>query len=78
MAKRAKPLPPFSLDMDADEFLERTIRTDPAEVEALIKRSKQKKPPGTKRARKGSGGTSQSENIVSLRRRRMRKRATGQ
>lgn len=66
---------PFHLDMDPDEFLARAIRTKPAEVEALIKRGKQKKPPGTKA--KASGGTSQSESVVDLRRRRMRKRETG-
>jgi hypothetical protein len=74
MTKGAKPKPPFRLDIDPDEFLERAIRTKPSEVDALIERGKQKKPPGTKR--KASGGTSQ-ENIVSLRRRRMRKRNTG-
>ena len=77
MSKRSKSISPFRLDMDPDEFLACAIRTKPSEVEALIKRGKQKKPPGTKRARKASGGTSQSENVVSLRRRRMRKRETG-
>jgi hypothetical protein len=75
VAKNAKR--PFRLDMDPDEFLERAIRTEPSEVEALIKRGKGKKPPGSKRARKPSGGTSQSESVVDLRRRRMRKRDTG-
>ena len=59
MTKSAKSLPPFRLDIDPDEFLERAIRTKPSEVEALIKRGKKRKPPGTKR--KASGGTSQSE-----------------
>jgi hypothetical protein len=72
MAKGAKQ--PFRLEMDPDEFLERAIRTKPTEVEALIKRGKQKKPPGSK---KPPGGTSQSESVVDLRRRRMRKRNTG-
>jgi hypothetical protein len=44
-------------------------------VDALIKRGKQKKPPGSKR--KPSGDSSQSESVVDLRRRRMRKRETG-
>ena len=57
MAKGSKQ--PFRLEMDPDEFLERAIRTKPSEVDALIARGKQKKPPGTKR--KASGGTSQSE-----------------
>jgi hypothetical protein len=74
MTKRAKPISPFRLEMDPDEFLERAIRTKPSEVEALIKRGKQKKPPGRK---KPSGGSSQPEGVVDLRRRRMRKRDTG-
>jgi hypothetical protein len=71
MTKRTKLLSPFRLDIDPDEFLERAIRTKPKEVEASIKRSKQKKAPGGKRKRKPPGGTSQS--VVSLRSRRMAK-----
>lgn len=77
MTKGSKQISPFRLDMDPDEFLARAIRTKPREVEALIKRGKKRKPPGTKRKRKASGGTSQSESVVDLRRRRMRKRETG-
>jgi hypothetical protein len=77
MAKNTKPISPFHLDIDPDEFLERAIRTKPSEVDALVKRGKTKKPPGSKRARKRSGGTSQSDGVVDLRRRRMRKRDTG-
>lgn len=77
MAKSTKQVSPFRLDIDPDEFLERTIRTKPSEVEALIKRGKQKKPPGSKRAHKPSGGTSQANSVVDLRHRRMRKRETG-
>ncbi len=72
MAKSIKKITPFRLDMDPDEFLERAIRTKPGEVEALIKRGKKRKPPGTKA--KASGGTSQSSSVISLRRRQMRKR----
>lgn len=75
MAKGKKLSPPFRLDIDPDEFLERAIRTKPTEVEALINRGKKAKPPGAKR--KTSGGTSQSDSVVDLRRRRMRKRETG-
>jgi hypothetical protein len=75
MAKSTKPVSPFRLDLDPDEFLERAIRTKPSEVDALIERGKKKKPPGTKR--KASGGTPQSESVVDLRRRRMRKRDIG-
>jgi hypothetical protein len=77
MTKGVKHPTPFKIKMDADEALERFIRTDPREVEALIKRSKQKKPSGTKKKRKVSDGTSQSDTVVDLRRRRMRKRSTG-
>jgi hypothetical protein len=80
MSNKGKRLQPkFGLDMPFGEALQRFIGTDPAEVDALIKRGKKKKPPGSKRARKPSGGSSQegSENVVSLRRRRMRKRETG-
>jgi hypothetical protein len=73
MTKRTKSISPFRLNMDPDEFLERAIRTKPSEVEALIKRGKKRKPPGTKR--KASGGTSQT--VVDLRHRRMRKRNEG-
>ena len=60
MSKGAKKsAPPFRLDMDPDEFLERAIRTKPSEVEALIKRGKKRKPPDTKA--KASGGASPSE-----------------
>lgn len=75
MAKGAKR--PFKLDIDPDEFLERAIRTKPTEVDALIERGKQKKAPGSKRARKPPGGTSQADDVIDLRRRRMRKRETG-
>jgi hypothetical protein len=75
MAKGSKQVSPFRLDMDPDEFLERAIRTKPSEVDELIKRGKKRKPPGAKR--KASGGTSQTESVVDLRRRRMRKRDTG-
>ena len=74
MAKSTRKAKSFGLDMDPDEFLARSIRTKPSEVEALIKRGKRKKPPGGK---KPSGGSAQSESVVDLRRRRMRKRETG-
>jgi hypothetical protein len=78
MSNKGKRLQPkFGLDMSFDEALQRFIAADPAEVDALIKRGKKKKPPGSKPAHKPSGGTSQSENVVSLRRRRIRKRETG-
>jgi hypothetical protein len=75
MAKGSTQVSPFRLDMDPDEFLERTIRTKPGEVDELVKRGKKRKPPGTKA--KASSGTSQSESVVDLRHRRMRKRNEG-
>lgn len=77
--KGRKLKPKFGLAMPFDEALERFVRTKPAEVEQLIERGKQKKPPGAKRKRKASGGNSQAEaaNVVSLRHRRMRKRNEG-
>ncbi len=63
--------------MEFDDALERFIETDPAELEKLIKRNKQAKPPGSKKKRKPSGGKDQSETVVKLRHRRMRKRNEG-
>jgi hypothetical protein len=79
MTKGVKHPSPFKIKMGFDEALERFIRTKPSEVEESIKRSKTKKPPGGKRKRKPSGGTSQvgSEAVVDLRSRRMRKRNEG-
>jgi hypothetical protein len=74
MTKSAKPTSPFRLDMDPDEALERFIGASPKEVDANIARSKQKKPPGSK---KPSGGSAHADHVVSLRGRRMRKRNTG-
>jgi hypothetical protein len=77
--KAAKHPRSFGLKLDPDDALERFIRTDPVEVEKLIARSKTKKPPDAKRKRKASGGSTQAvaETVVSLRRRRMRKRNEG-
>lgn len=77
MTKGIKHPSPLRIDMSFDEALERFAHTKPSEVEALIKQGKQAKPPGTKRKRKVSGGNSQPESVVDLRRRRMRKRDTG-
>ncbi|WP_156633938.1 hypothetical protein [Methylobacterium sp. Leaf113] len=41
-----KTEPPFGLDMDFGEALERFIATKPREIEEGVERSKQKKPPG--------------------------------
>lgn len=77
MTKGVKHPSPFKIKMGFDEALERFIGTKPSEVEALIKRGKKGKPPGVKRKGKASSGSSQSESVVDLRRRRMRKRDTG-
>jgi hypothetical protein len=71
--KGSKLEPKLKLDMPWGEALGRFLQTKPKEVEASIKRAKQKKPPGGK---KPSGGSSQSD-VVSLRKRRMRKRNEG-
>jgi hypothetical protein len=73
--KSTPPDPAFGLDMPFDEALKRFIGTDPKEVEESIGKAKKKKPPGSKR--KPPGGSDQSESVVSLRSRRMRKRNTG-
>jgi len=75
--KGSKLKPKFGLNMPFGEALEKFIRTNPDEVEELIKRGKQKKPPGSKRKRKPPDGTIQSDSVVSLRHRRMRKRNEG-
>jgi hypothetical protein len=74
--KASPPEPALGLDMPFDEALKRFIGTDPKEVEVSIGKAKKKKPPGSK-TRKPSGGNDQSESVVSLRSRRVRKRNTG-
>lgn len=74
--KSVPPDPPFGLDMPFDEALRRFIGTDPAELEANVKRSKKKKPPGGKK-KAPSGGKIDQKNVVSLRDRRMAKRNYG-
>ena len=70
------PEPPFGLDMSPDEALERFLSVDPREVEANISRAKKKKPPGSKKAPSG-GKKLKSQNLVSLRDARIRKRNYG-
>jgi hypothetical protein len=77
MTKGVKHPSPFKIKMGFDEALERFIGTKPSEVDSLIERGKQKKPPGSKARRKPSGGSSQSDPVVDLRHRRMRKRNEG-
>jgi hypothetical protein len=74
--KSTPPDPALGLDMPFDEAMKRFIGTDPKEVEASIGKAKKKKPPGGE-TRKPSGGNAQSESVVSLRSRRVRKRNTG-
>jgi hypothetical protein len=61
--------------MPFDEALERFAGVDLDQVQANIKRAKQKKPPGRKKAQP-SGYVDQT-NVASLRARRIRKRNTG-
>lgn len=74
--KSAPPDPPFGLDMPFDEALKRFIGADPKEVETNIKISKKKKPPGRKK-KIPSGDKNESQSVVSLRNRRIRKRNYG-
>jgi hypothetical protein len=71
--KSAPPDPPFGLNMPFDEALRRFVATDPAELEANVKRSKKKKPSGRKKKVPSDGKIDQT-NIVSLRHERMAKR----
>ena len=75
--KKRTTEPQFGLDMSFGEALERFIQTDPKEVEASIAKSKRRKPPDGDAKAKPSGGSNQSDAVVSLRSRRMRKRNTG-
>jgi hypothetical protein len=63
------------LDMPFSEALKRFADTDPREMHANIKRAKQKKPPGGKKAPPGT--PVDADKVVSLRDRRMRKRNHG-
>jgi len=79
MKKKIKSTPPepsFGLDMPFDEALKRFIATKPDELEANVKRSKKKKPPGGKK-KNPSDGEVKSQSVVSLRDRRIRKRNYG-
>jgi hypothetical protein len=85
MSPKGKKLEPkLGLDMGFDEALERFVRTSPAEVDASIERSKQKKPPQAKKtkskllgSKKAPPSTLDDQSVVSLRDRRMRKRNYG-
>jgi hypothetical protein len=52
MTKGIKHPSPFKIKMGFGEALERFIKTKPSELEAVIKRSKSKKPPGEKSPRR--------------------------
>jgi hypothetical protein len=65
----------FKLDMPFDEAMERFAGANPREMHANIKKSKQKKPPGTRRKKPSPGG--KAKNVVSLRERKTRLRAKG-
>ena len=61
------------LDMPFGEALERFADTSAKEMHANIERAKKKKPPGGKK-RKSPGGSPDTQNIVSLREKRQRRR----
>jgi hypothetical protein len=76
MAKRPRTYDDkMKLEMPFSEALERYAGTKPAEMHANIKKAKQKKPPGGKKA--PPGNVDVAENVVSLRDRRIRKRNHG-
>lgn len=52
MAKGKKHPSPFRIEMAFDEALERFAAVKPKELEAVINRSKTKKPPGEKAPRR--------------------------
>jgi len=66
----------MKLDMPFAEALERFAGVDPKQMHANIKRAKKKKPPGGKKAPSGDR-SDDTQNVVSLRDRRIRKRNYG-
>lgn len=78
--KGKKQGPKLGLNMEFHDALARFIQTDPAEVEANIQRSKQKKPSNKKKktaAGKKAPPATLGTSVISLRDRRMRKRNYG-
>lgn len=72
---KKKRQPRLHLDMPFEEAVERFAGVGINPVLANIKRAKQKKPPGRKKAK--PGGRVDQTKVVSLRARRIRKRRTG-
>jgi len=66
----------MKLDMPFEEALERFVGTKPSEMRANVEKSKKKRPPGGKKA-KPSDDQADTQNVVSLRDRRARKRNYG-
>lgn len=66
----------MKLDMPFGEALERFAGVDPKQMHDNIKRSKKRKPPGGKK-QPPSGPEAQSDKVVSLTTRRVRKKNTG-
>jgi hypothetical protein len=67
--KGTKLEPKLKLNMSFEEALARFTQADPKEVEECIRKSRKKKPPGSKK--KPSGGSDAlSQNVVRLRDRR--------
>jgi hypothetical protein len=72
------PRETLGLDMPFGEAMERFIGVNPKEMHANIARSKKKKPPGGKKKKaKPPSGKVKSQNVVSLRERRMSLRRRG-
>lgn len=64
---------PLHLDMPFDEALERFAGVKPAEVQANVKKAKKRKPPGGKKEPPGDDPY-KSENVISLKRQREKRR----
>lgn len=67
----------FGLDMPFGEAMERYIGVKPKELHANISKSKMKKPPGSKKKRKPSGGEVENPNVISMKERKTSLRRRG-
>jgi hypothetical protein len=85
MSNKGKALEPkLALDMPFETALQRFMQAKPKEVEASIERSKKKKPPKAKAVKKKKktpgrkkappGALGETQSVVSLRDRRIKKR----
>lgn len=71
------PKETLGLNMPFEEALDRLIGVNPRELAANEAKSKKKKPPGTKKKPKASGGMAKSQNVISLKDRKTSLRRRG-